>query len=508
LKKLVTPFRVGLLVIASGVFLFVFFTFTRKGGLSEDESIGVHASFRNASGLGPKSRVQLAGIPVGEITAIRLEGTRARVELRIRREVDLRTDAALIKRSESLLGDYLLDLNPGTPAAPPMPEGGEIKTVVDEQGMEKLLESVNTISADVQEVTRALREVLGGEKGERSLQAIVDNLEQLSRNANDTVVASQAQLADILRNVERITAEVRTLTEGNDERLQAIVENIEVITRDTREVMATVRQTVSGADGGELQEGMASIKDTLQKLDQAVSNVEEVTRKIRDGEGTVGKLVSDERLGERLAETVEDVADLANTLTRTQLQVGIRSEYLFAQGSAKNFFEARLATQPDRYYLLQVVDDPRGFTETVTVRNNPPGRDEPASQVQRITRDQLKFSAQFAKRFYFTTLRLGVTENTGGLGADLHFFEDTLTLRNDLFNLSVSELRYPRLRSSLQLRAFEHLYATVGVDDLLNPQVRDQLTNQLLAGRDFFVGAGVAFTDDDLKALLPFLPVP
>jgi phospholipid/cholesterol/gamma-HCH transport system substrate-binding protein len=48
----------------------------------------------------------------------------------------------------------------------------------------------------------------------------------------------------------------------------------------------------------------------------------------------------------------------------------------------------------------------------------------------------------------------------------------------------------------------------VGIDDALNAPNRDSLTNKLISGRDFFVGAGVYFTDSDLKSLLPLLPSP
>ncbi|AKJ03705.1 Mammalian cell entry related domain protein [Archangium gephyra] len=56
---------------------------------------------------------------MGEVESIKLEGTRARVTVRIRRDIPMFEDATLAKRSESLLGDYLLDLNPGTEMAPP-----------------------------------------------------------------------------------------------------------------------------------------------------------------------------------------------------------------------------------------------------------------------------------------------------------------------------------------------------------------------------------------------------
>src|SRR5690349_22917020 len=100
-----------------------FILFTRKGGMGRDEAMEAYAYFRDASGLGTKSRIQIAGIPVGEVTGVTLEGTRAKVTVRVRRDVVLHQDAALIKRSESLLGDYLLDLNPGTEMTPPLKDG-------------------------------------------------------------------------------------------------------------------------------------------------------------------------------------------------------------------------------------------------------------------------------------------------------------------------------------------------------------------------------------------------
>ena len=39
MKKIITPFRVGLLVIGAGAILFFFLTFVKKGGMKEDESV-------------------------------------------------------------------------------------------------------------------------------------------------------------------------------------------------------------------------------------------------------------------------------------------------------------------------------------------------------------------------------------------------------------------------------------------------------------------------------------
>jgi len=506
LKKIATPFRVGLLVLAAAGFLFIFLTFVAKGGLSDDESINVYAYFKDASGLGKKSRIQIAGIPVGEVKEIVLEGTRARVNMRIRRDVNLKTDAMLGKRSESLLGDYVLDLVPGSAEAPDMPEGGEITRIQDKQGMDAVFASLDKITSDISSVTTSLRNVLGGEKGQGSLEQIVDNLVKLTGEVERTVGTSSQKLQDILDNVEAMTGSLREVTAGEEGTIREILVNVQQITRDAKEVTGTVRQIVAGGGQEDLKESVASLKETIARLDRTLQNVEEVTEKVKNGEGTVGKLLSDERLGQKVGETVEDVSNFASSLTRLQTEVSIRSEYLVAQASAKNTLGLKLIPKPDKYYLIELVDDPRGVVDTQVVQNNPPNAGEPVTQVQRITREAIKFSAQFAKRYYFAALRFGIIESTGGIGGDLYFLKDHLSLHVDAFNFSVEQLRYPRLRTTLRLNAFEHLYATVGMDDILNRQVRDIGTNRLLTGRDLFFGAGVYFTDDDLKAILTIAP--
>ena len=77
-------FAVGLLVAVCGVAFLVAFTFFRKGGYSEKDTYRVHTFYEDATGLTWKSRVQIAGIQVGEVEKISLDGHRARLDLRIK----------------------------------------------------------------------------------------------------------------------------------------------------------------------------------------------------------------------------------------------------------------------------------------------------------------------------------------------------------------------------------------------------------------------------------------
>ena len=81
-----------------------------------------------------------------------------------------------------------------------------------------------------------------------------------------------------------------------------------------------------------------------------------------------------------------------------------------------------------------------------------------------------------------------------------------MVFKIDAFNFSIQALTYPRLRAGLRFTPIEHVYVTVGGDDLLNTPNRDVLTNRLISGRDFYFGAGIYFTDSDLKSILPLVP--
>lgn len=517
MKKFVTPFRVGLLVIGAAAILFFFLTFVKKGGLKEDDSVLLFAYFRDASGLNQRSRVQIAGIGVGEIVDIRLEGIKAKVSMRIKKELGVREDATLTKRSESLLGDYMLDLTPGTEVYPVLKDGDEIKRVLDAAGMEQLMGTMGNIASDIQAVTASLKTVLGGEQGQGSMESIVKNLVTLTETMQRMIADSASKLDAILANVAAVSGDVKALTGRESESISTIVKNIEVISADVRDVMASIKKVV-GENENEVGDGLSSLKDTLSKLDRSLANVEKITEDVKNGKGAVGALVANERLGQKLQDTVEDVADFAGRLTGMELEMGVKVDYLFSQGAAKTFIQARLVPKPDKYYLIEAIDDPRGDTETVYVQQNPPGAGQPTVQKQTITTETLKFSAQFAKRYSFLTLRFGIIESTGGLGTDFTVpirlpwysrqLEDALVVKVDAFNFSIEALRLPRLRATVRFTPFEHVYVNAGMDDILNDTNRDVLTNRLISGRDWFVGAGVYFTDSDLKSLLPLLPTP
>jgi phospholipid/cholesterol/gamma-HCH transport system substrate-binding protein len=231
--------------------------------------------------------------------------------------------------------------------------------------------------------------------------------------------------------------------------------------------------------------------------ESTVSNVQDITRKINEGEGTIGRLVNDDALIRDVEEIVDDAGDFVDRITRLRAQVGLRSEYNFRASSLKTYVSLRLIPKEDKFYLIEVVDDPRGrtrFVDRTTLTNDPLQPPVLRETIAETTSD-LKFSFQFGKQWHFMTGRFGIIESTGGVGLDAEFLDDTLKLSLDVFDFQADT--WPRLKWLFSWEFVQHVYVAAGVDDIVNE-----------VGRDYFLGLGVTFTDDDLKSLLTIGGIP
>jgi phospholipid/cholesterol/gamma-HCH transport system substrate-binding protein len=175
----------------------------------------------------------------------------------------------------------------------------------------------------------------------------------------------------------------------------------------------------------------------------------------------------------------------------------LRTDYQFLSSTVKSYVELRLQPREDKYYLIEVVNDPRGLTryEQIDVDTSNPNEPNHYREVRTVTTNSLRFSLMFAQRFGPFTGRFGIKESTGGVGLDTSLFEDRFELRQDLYGFG--EVVLPRWRVSLGYEFVHRLWLIGGVDNILSD-----------TERDYFVGAQLKFNDEDLETILPFAPKP
>lgn len=133
------------LEVAVGVFVLIGilalgYLSIRLGGLDlfETDTYEVTAKFTTVAGLRPDASVEMAGVRVGRVRRISLDGEEALVALRIHRSVKLTRDAIASIRTKGILGDKYVSLSQGG-SEELIPPGGRIRETEPPVDIEKLI---------------------------------------------------------------------------------------------------------------------------------------------------------------------------------------------------------------------------------------------------------------------------------------------------------------------------------------------------------------------------------
>ncbi len=484
MQNLSRSLKVGALLIAAALAAVVLWRTLFQTRASSDTYL-VHAVFHDATGLVPRSRVLTAGIAIGEIERIRLENGMARVDVRIHGDIPLFRNATISRKAVSVLGEYLLVVTPGSGDQVRLHNGDRITNVLEGSSTDQIMENVAAITERVRLVSERVAQALGTQDASDDLRSTLRNIAELSAQVNRAVAANTESITHTIQNVDRIT------TQSSPD-IAATLTNL----RESTDRLAQILGRGQGRDDNTVvavQEAARNIAVASRELREALGHINSTAAGVDRGEGTVGRLLRDDTLIDEVQGTVQGVNDLVGPIARLQTIVGLRSEYQFISNTLRSTVEVRLQPREDKYYLLEVVQDPRGVTryETEVTDSTDPLQTPHVRTVRRITTDGFRFSVMFARRFGPATFRFGIKESSGGFGVDLHLLDDALEVRSDLF--AFGEDVAPRLRVTAAYEIIRRAWIVGGVDDVFNP---DRF--------DYFLGAQLRFNDEDLKTILPF----
>lgn len=514
LKRIITPFKVGLLVIAATIGTIFMVAVLSDGPVwSGDDGYEVYAVFDDVTGLAKRSQVKMAGINIGYIEDIELQNGRARVDIKITDDIELyegieaqdgefKNGAVVSKTSAGFIGDYFLKITPGE-EGPVLEDGDRIPNIKTPTDPGEILEKFDEIAANIQEVTASLSAVFGGEEGRKSLQEMLTNMEDMLATMNQFVQTNSGDIDRIVDNAETISEDVKVFAKTSTKTLEKMIQDAQTVVQEVKFIVGQSSGDVQ-AGLGTLRGTLARLQSTLDSLNYSLQNVQDITDKVNEGEGTIGNLVNDPAIADRTKQILDDAGELVGRVSKLKTIVELRSEYHIRNQETKNIIGLRLQPSLEKYYLIELIDDYRGTTTVIRedVDSTQADADDPQYRETTVrTTDEFKFSAQLARGFQVSDFlmiegRFGIIESSGGLGGNILLTEGyDLEIQVDLFDFGVS--RYPRLRSFATYDILEFAYIAGGIDDALNPR-----------RRDYFIGLGIQFDDEDLKALLTTTGVP
>ncbi len=452
----------------------------------------IDALFESVVGLDDRAAVRLAGVRVGRVDGIRLEGRKARVTLLLDQPLGLTEGSLAAIANQGLLGDKFVELVPGPEGAPPLAPGAVLpgRTPVSfDQAMEK-----------IDEIGSSVQSFFGGMTGEAGpsgpLGELIASVRATSDELRALIAENRASLGGTVRNFERFSSTLADELPKLTERIERVLGQVDQVVTENR---------------GNLKDSMANLKEVSERVQHSVDNLNLITDKIARGEGTIGKLVnSDEAHREligALGSVEKGVATLTDTLGRVRelkVGVGLEGAYLSAIDDSRSAFRLDIAPHGDdspRYYRFELVSDPRGrvsensVTETVT---RPDGSTE-VTVTDTLKREERRnnWSALFGFPFAARrgSLWAGIIENSAGVQIDYGFRRQLFQISFEAFDFARERDLDPHLRLTGQWNATPHLYLRIGYDDPLVDEYRSP-----------FLGAGVRWGDDDLKYLLGSVP--
>jgi len=503
-----TEAKVGLFVLAALIILAYMSFQVGEYGFGLKKGYTVNAVFDNVSGLEKDASVQIAGVEVGRVEAISLRMGKALVVMRILPGVQLEEDVVASIKTHGILGDKYIEIAPGTRGISYIEEGGEIARVERQADIDKLLREVSLISEDIKVVTASLRAVVGGEEGEASLRAIIDNTRELSENLNKIIKQNDEKLGVMVSSLTRASKEMEKTfaalsdVTGKIKRGEGTVGKLikdDGVFNNLNETVASLKDITDRINRGEGTVGKL-VKDegVADNLNETLVSIRDISEKINRGEGTIGRLVSDEETVDNLnaglksiEESMKGINKYVSKSEQFRTFLSYRGEFLFGKSDAKSYLDLKIQPKWDKFYILGIVADPRGkrkVTDSTT--------DGVTTRTEEWDKGGLLFNVEIGKRFKDVVLRGGLLESTGGIGVDYYALNDDLKFTFEAFDFDTD--REPHLKVFGEYELLKHVYLSAGWDDFLSDEGNESP----------FIGFSIRFEDDDLKYLLTSAPIP
>jgi phospholipid/cholesterol/gamma-HCH transport system substrate-binding protein len=465
-----------------------------------------YALFRDGSKLATGSPVVIAGVQVGVIEKMTIEGGFARVDMRLRDDLDLPADSFATRRADSLFGDSYIEIIPSSElgaGGPRLKSGDPIAHVVEGSSSDAVLRSIGRALPRIDNALDTVNETVlrgrtwvsgpmreGAGRADRwlaqgyiedpieSFGRAVQRFDELTARGVEATATAPAEVAQALARIDRVVADARS---------------------GIRDLEASLVQALQ-----DTREGLDRVDPQIEQAGELFAAIDE--GRGDDWKGTLGRLVNDPALGDELEDVTSGGREAVAGFNRFRSWLGMRAEFNVFSGDARLYASAELRARTDKFYLVEFERGPLGGVPSDELSD---AAGSTSFLRRQEIRDRFRFTAQFGKQFGPLAVRGGLKDSTFGAGADALLFDGRLKLTADIYGAFQAT---PRLKLSAALAVFRSIYVLAGIDDALNepgyltivsgnpgaPKTFDQVRH----GRDYFVGAMLTVTDEDVAVLL------
>jgi phospholipid/cholesterol/gamma-HCH transport system substrate-binding protein len=326
--------RVGVVIaIALMVAMAATIYITREGGLPFfGGQYTVYSYLKDVNGLKAGAPIHLSGVEVGSVRGVEFAGPEApapvRVTLTLRTDVQDRvtTNSLVTVGSLGVLGEKMLDVDPGPPGGVPIEDEGVVPGEAEGDPIKGIITDASATMKDIRDLARELQE------GEGTLGALLkredvhDRLKGLIERADQMFVSldnSEGTFGKLVHdpaiydNLNELTVSMKDLMariEEGDGAIGRLVHDQEM-GRSVARVVENLARVTDRVDGGEGTLGaLVRERELYDRLDALSANIASVTAKLDRGDGTAGQLLHDRALYDNLNKTATELQGLISDI--------------------------------------------------------------------------------------------------------------------------------------------------------------------------------------------------
>jgi phospholipid/cholesterol/gamma-HCH transport system substrate-binding protein len=253
----------------------------------------INAQFSAANGVvrGIGQPVDVVGVPVGQVTGVKLEDGAALVTMQLQSDqvAHVYADATAALAPVTPLGDMRIDLNPGTPPARALPAGSTIG-LAQTSAPVRLSELLSRLDADTRDYLSALLASVAqgtdrrGPDMRRMLLALGPTTQQVSEITR-SLAQRRAALAQFVHNLAAVTraasqdGQLASVVSAGDQTLHALAQQDQPLRQAIAKLPATLALT---------QSTLANLTPFADKLGPTLTSLLPAVRRLPATLGVLG----------------------------------------------------------------------------------------------------------------------------------------------------------------------------------------------------------------------------
>ncbi len=273
--------KAGLMVVISGFILVVFIFFI--SGLNLGKKTKIYAvKLKHTGGVVVGSLVRYGGMEVGKITEVQIsepDNTYLEMKIEVDDKTPIKVDSKAFLSALGLLGDYYIEISPGTLTAPELPPGSPIPSQETTQ-FTQLTEPFEDMSVKLQDLIDRINDLLNDNSREHvssmlsSMDSIlagnVGNINGIMSNLKETTANFQriSQQLDLMINNDNIQIEETWKT------LNRTIEEVHLLTQELQKTTGNLNQMVVSSD--------QNLTTILNDLEQTTRNLNQFSQQIKE----------------------------------------------------------------------------------------------------------------------------------------------------------------------------------------------------------------------------------